>query len=231
MAIRRIKAFFEFEAAGGIVLALAAIAAMIIANSPLNVWYEGFIHAPVSIQIGEFAIAKDAHHWINDGLMAVFFFLVGLELKREVLIGELSNVKQIILPAGAALGGGRCVFLGVIGRERLCALGGQGCGQNVGGGVQVVLRVTADQFLVFGKGHVALDDARAHASRRLIGLFGVLREHHGRATVTDRETGFGKRPVAATLQLGFERAIAHVFYQKERPRPQLGLGHDGRALR
>ncbi|MEN8625596.1 Na+/H+ antiporter NhaA [Psychrobacter proteolyticus] len=105
MAIRRIKAFFEFEAAGGIVLALAAIAAMIIANSPLNVWYEGFIHAPVAIQIGEFEIAKDAHHWINDGLMAVFFFLVGLELKREVLIGELSNVKQIILPAGAALGG------------------------------------------------------------------------------------------------------------------------------
>ncbi|MGO2339428.1 MAG: Na+/H+ antiporter NhaA [Psychrobacter sp.] len=105
MAIRRIKAFFEFEAAGGIVLALAAVAAMIIANSPLNVWYEGFIHAPVAIQIGDFAIAKDAHHWINDGLMAVFFFLVGLELKREVLIGELSNVKQIILPAGAALGG------------------------------------------------------------------------------------------------------------------------------
>ncbi|MBE0443276.1 MAG: Na+/H+ antiporter NhaA [Psychrobacter sp.] len=105
MAIRRIKAFFEFEAAGGIVLALAAVAAMIIANSPLHVWYEGFIHAPVAIQIGDFAIAKDAHHWINDGLMAVFFFLVGLELKREVLIGELSNVKQIILPAGAALGG------------------------------------------------------------------------------------------------------------------------------
>jgi len=105
MAIRRIKAFFEFEAAGGIVLALAAVAAMIIANSPLNVWYESFIHAPVAIQIGDFTIAKDAHHWINDGLMAIFFFLVGLELKREVLIGELSNVKQIILPAGAALGG------------------------------------------------------------------------------------------------------------------------------
>ena len=105
MAIRRIKAFFEFEAAGGIVLALAAIAAMIIANTSLSTWYESFIHAPVAIQIGSFAIAKDAHHWINDGLMAVFFFLVGLELKREVLIGELSNVKQIILPAGAALGG------------------------------------------------------------------------------------------------------------------------------
>ena len=105
MAIQRIKAFFQFEAAGGIVLAMAAIAAMIIANSPLNLWYESFIHAPVAIQIGDFAIAKDAHHWINDGLMAIFFFLVGLELKREVLIGELSNVKQIILPAGAALGG------------------------------------------------------------------------------------------------------------------------------
>ena len=105
MAIKKIKAFFDLEASGGIVLALAAIVAMIIANSPLNTWYESFIHAPVAIQIGSFAIAKDAHHWINDGLMAVFFFLVGLELKREVLIGELSNVKQIVLPAGAALGG------------------------------------------------------------------------------------------------------------------------------
>ena len=105
MAIHKIRAFFNLEASGGIVLALAAIAAMIIANTPLNTWYESFIHAPVAIQIGGFAIAKDAHHWINDGLMAVFFFLVGLELKREVLIGELSNVKQIILPAAAALGG------------------------------------------------------------------------------------------------------------------------------
>lgn len=78
---------------------------MIIANTPLNVWYNGFIHAPVAIQFGNFEIAKDARHWINDGLMAIFFFLVGLELKREVLVGELSNFKQIILPAGAAVGG------------------------------------------------------------------------------------------------------------------------------
>jgi NhaA family Na+:H+ antiporter len=105
MVIRRVKAFFRFEAAGGIILALAAIAAMIIANTPLNIWYESFIHAPVAIRIGNFEIAKDASHWINDGLMAVFFFLVGLELKREVLVGELSNMKQIILPAGAAVGG------------------------------------------------------------------------------------------------------------------------------
>ena len=66
MAIQRIRAFFNLEASGGIVLALAAIAAMIIANTPLSTWYESFIHAPVAIQIGGFAIAKDAHHWIND---------------------------------------------------------------------------------------------------------------------------------------------------------------------
>lgn len=105
MSIRRIKQFFEFDAAGGIVLALAALAAMIVANSPLQQWYAGFIHAPVAVQVGNLTINKDAHHWINDGLMAVFFFLVGLELKREVLIGELSNIKQIILPAAAAIGG------------------------------------------------------------------------------------------------------------------------------
>ena len=92
MVFQKIKKFFEYEAAGGIVLAIAAIAAMIVANSPLHHWYESFIHAPVVVQVGNLIIDKDAHHWINDGLMAVFFFLVGLELKREVLIGELSNI-------------------------------------------------------------------------------------------------------------------------------------------
>lgn len=103
--MEKIKAFFGLEAAGGIVLALSAILAMIVANSPLYDWYNAFIHAPVVVQIGSFAIAKDAHHWINDGLMAIFFFLVGLELKREALIGELSDIKQIILPALCAVGG------------------------------------------------------------------------------------------------------------------------------
>ncbi|MFB6348027.1 Na+/H+ antiporter NhaA [Moraxella sp. ZJ142] len=101
----QIKRFLELEAAGGIVLALAAIVAMIVANSPLNDLYHAFIHAPVVVQIGQFAIAKDAHHWINDGLMAIFFFLVGLELKREALVGELSDIKQILMPALAAVGG------------------------------------------------------------------------------------------------------------------------------
>ncbi|TWV83080.1 Na+/H+ antiporter NhaA [Moraxella sp. VT-16-12] len=105
MPMSRVKAFFELEAAGGIVLAFAALLAMIVANSPLYDLYNAFIHAPVVLQIGNFEIAKDAHHWINDGLMAIFFFLVGLELKREALIGELSDVKQIILPALCAVGG------------------------------------------------------------------------------------------------------------------------------
>lgn len=105
MAVGRITQFFRLEAAGGIVLAMAAVLAMIVANSPLHDWYHAFIHAPVVVQIGDFKIAKDAHHWINDGLMAVFFFLVGLELKREALVGELSDIKQIFLPALAAVGG------------------------------------------------------------------------------------------------------------------------------
>lgn len=105
MSLARIKAFFELDAAGGIVLAFAAVLAMIVANSPLHDLYHAFIHAPVSVQIGNFSIDKDAHHWINDGLMAVFFFLVGLELKREALVGELSDIKQILLPAVCAVGG------------------------------------------------------------------------------------------------------------------------------
>lgn len=103
--MKRIKAFFELEAAGGIVLAFAAILAMVVANSPLYDLYHSFIHAPVIVQIGSFIIDKDAHHWINDGLMAVFFFLVGLELKREALIGELADIRQILLPALCAVGG------------------------------------------------------------------------------------------------------------------------------
>lgn len=103
--LNKIKTFFALEAAGGIVLAFAALLAMVVANSPLQDLYHAFIHAPVVVQIGGFEIAKDAHHWINDGLMAIFFFLVGLELKREALIGELSDVKQILLPALCAVGG------------------------------------------------------------------------------------------------------------------------------
>jgi len=100
-----IREFLALEAAGGILLALAAAAAMALANSPLERWYGAFLGTPVEVRAGAFEIAKPLLLWINDGLMAVFFFLVGLELKREVQEGELSRPSQIALPAVAAAGG------------------------------------------------------------------------------------------------------------------------------
>jgi NhaA family Na+:H+ antiporter len=100
-----IKDFLALEAAGGILLAGAALAAMLLANSPLDQLYLRFLDTPVEVRIGHFEIAKPTLLWINDGLMAVFFFLVGLELKREAQEGELSSRAQIMLPALAAAGG------------------------------------------------------------------------------------------------------------------------------
>ncbi len=100
-----IREFLALEAAGGILLAGAAAAAMALANSPLERWYGAFLDTPVEVRAGAFGIAKPLLLWINDGLMAVFFFLVGLELKREVQEGELSRPSQIALPAVAAAGG------------------------------------------------------------------------------------------------------------------------------
>jgi NhaA family Na+:H+ antiporter len=105
MIVRKIKDFFEMEASGGILLALAAIAALIVNNSPLQNYYESFLSAKVMLQISDFQINKTALLWINDGLMAIFFFLIGLEIKREVLEGKLSSKEQLMLPAFAALGG------------------------------------------------------------------------------------------------------------------------------
>ncbi|MBT5331898.1 MAG: Na+/H+ antiporter NhaA [Porticoccaceae bacterium] len=97
--------FFRLETAGGIVLMAAAVLAILMANSPLNVYYTLLISTPVEIRIGSLEIAKPLLLWINDGLMALFFFLVGLELKREVVEGELSNRKNIVLPGIGAIGG------------------------------------------------------------------------------------------------------------------------------
>ena len=97
--------FFQQEASSGILLIVATLIALAWANSP---WAETYIHlweAKLSISIGPFGISKDIIHWINDGLMAVFFFVVGLEIKREVLVGELSSPRQAILPIVAAIGG------------------------------------------------------------------------------------------------------------------------------
>jgi Na+:H+ antiporter, NhaA family len=97
--------FFKLESATGILLVIAMFMAMIMANSFLSSGYEAFITTPVVVSIGSFAIAKPLLLWINDGLMAIFFFMIGLEVKREVLEGSLSNPSAIAIPAFAALGG------------------------------------------------------------------------------------------------------------------------------
>lgn len=100
-----VREFLRLEAASGILLLGAAVAAMAFANSPWSGAYAGFLAIPVELRAGGFEIAKPLLLWINDGLMAVFFFLVGLEIKREFLEGHLADRSQAVLPALAALGG------------------------------------------------------------------------------------------------------------------------------
>lgn len=97
--------FFKGESAVGILLILATFLAMLLANSPLAETYQNFLDIPVVVSIHEFVIAKPLLLWVNDGLMAVFFFMVGLEIKREVLEGSLSHISKVAVPAFAAIGG------------------------------------------------------------------------------------------------------------------------------
>jgi NhaA family Na+:H+ antiporter len=95
----------QLESAGGILLLLAAALAMLIANSPLSATYDVLLDTTVAVQVGALSISKPLLLWINDGLMAVFFFLIGLEIKREIIEGELSSLSQVVLPGMGALGG------------------------------------------------------------------------------------------------------------------------------
>jgi len=104
-AFNRLLEFFRLEAAGGIMLVAASIIALLVANSLFNPAYQGFLDFPVHIGVSDFAIKKPLVLWINDGLMAIFFLLVGLELKREFVEGQFADRKQIMLPAMCALGG------------------------------------------------------------------------------------------------------------------------------
>ncbi len=102
---RGAQAFFEHDAAGGIVLMAAAVIALTLDNSPLSWLYDKLLSTPVVIRIGELGIDKPLLLWINDGLMAIFFFFVGLEIKREVIEGRLSSIQKAALPLIAAIGG------------------------------------------------------------------------------------------------------------------------------
>ncbi len=100
-----LEQFLKRDSSSGIVLVVAAIIALVVKNSALSPWYDALLQVPVEVRIGALEIAKPLLLWINDGLMAVFFLLVGLEVKREILEGELSRPDQIVLPAVGALGG------------------------------------------------------------------------------------------------------------------------------
>ncbi|UUQ63458.1 Na+/H+ antiporter NhaA [Pseudomonas fuscovaginae UPB0736] len=118
--------FFQLEAASGLLLIAAAALALIINNSPLSHLYNGLLEVPVVAQIGALKIAKPLLLWINDGLMALFFLLIGLEVKREVLEGHLSKPSQVILPGAAAIGGMLVPALvyWILNRDDPTALGG-----------------------------------------------------------------------------------------------------------
>jgi NhaA family Na+:H+ antiporter len=102
---RGAQAFFEHEAAGGVVLMVAAAIALVLSNSPLSWIYDALLGTPVVIQVGALALDKPLLLWINDGLMAIFFFLVGLEIKREIMEGRLSSLQKAASPVIAAAGG------------------------------------------------------------------------------------------------------------------------------
>ena len=116
MPLATLRRMFRHEAASGVVLMLASALALVLANSPLAGFYDLLLSVHGSVRIGDFGIDKPLLLWINDGLMAIFFLLVGLEVKRELLEGELSDRSRAALPAAAAIGGmiiPALIYLGV----------------------------------------------------------------------------------------------------------------------
>jgi NhaA family Na+:H+ antiporter len=100
-----IENFFKKETSAGIILIFVTLLALVLKNSALSEFYNSFLHTPVEVRFGALQIAKPLLLWVNDGLMAVFFFLIGLEVKREILEGHLSSLPQVALPGIAAVGG------------------------------------------------------------------------------------------------------------------------------
>jgi NhaA family Na+:H+ antiporter len=97
--------FVHRQTTSGLLLMATAILALVLANSGLASIYQHWVHTPISFSVGDWQLEKTLHHWVNDGLMALFFFVVGLELKREILVGELAVPRQAMLPIVAAIGG------------------------------------------------------------------------------------------------------------------------------
>lgn len=105
LVARPLRNFLSTEAAGGIVLLIAGLVALFWANSPFSASYESLWTTEVRVGVGGFEIAQDLRHWVNDALMTLFFFVVGLEIKRELVVGELNDARKAMLPVVAAIGG------------------------------------------------------------------------------------------------------------------------------
>ena len=103
--VRPAESFFKKEASSSVLLLLSSFVAVAWANSALAPFYHDLLHTHLTLELGKYQITKSLLHWINDGLMTYFIFIVGLEIKREILVGELSNPKSALLPVVAALGG------------------------------------------------------------------------------------------------------------------------------
>ena len=100
-----VEEFVHDEASAGLLLMVCAVVAMVLANSGLANVYDDLLHTKLTVKLGGYSLSHSVHHWINDGLMGLFFFVVGLEIKREIMVGELADFRQAILPIGAAIGG------------------------------------------------------------------------------------------------------------------------------
>ena len=100
-----LEEFVHDETSGGLLLMACAVLAMVMANTGLANVYDGVLQTRFTVQLANYSVSHTVHHWINDGLMALFFFVVGLEIKREVLVGELADFRQATLPIAAAIGG------------------------------------------------------------------------------------------------------------------------------
>ena len=100
--VRPVQAFIRTETAGGVVLLVAAIIALVWANSPWSDFYHDLLEQHLSVDLGIWALDASLHFWINDAAMVLFFFVVGLEIKREAVVGELSDLRRVIVPIAAA---------------------------------------------------------------------------------------------------------------------------------
>jgi NhaA family Na+:H+ antiporter len=103
--VRPVQRFLRTESAGGIVLLISTVLALSLANSPLSHYYFDILHHHVAVDLGFYHVDGDLHFWINDAAMVIFFFVVGMEIKREMVLGELASLRRVAVPAAAALGG------------------------------------------------------------------------------------------------------------------------------